>query len=426
MTEDFLHHVWKFRLFNSTELYTTGGEKLSVISPGVHNRGGGPDFLNARLRIGGQLWAGHVEIHLKSGDWHAHRHTDDPHYKNVILHAVYTHDREVNLYREGDLPVLVMAPYIIDRQLERWQQWLQANTWIPCQARMAGVDAFTWNLWKERLAVERLEQKCNRMRVLLDQCRGDWNEAFFRLLAKNFGFAANAEAMEMLAGYVSLSTIRKLRSDPFQLEALLFGQAGFLEQSYADDYPAALAREFAFLKAKFALRVMPLSAWNFGRIRPGNFPTVRIAQLAAVLCRHDHLFQAIIEAAGVEDIHNLFTASTHPYWKEHFRFDVPAARADLQGGRSPGVQSRENVLINTVSVALFTYGRERSEPLRDKAMQLLESCGPEANAITDRWKKCGVVVKNAVDSQALLQLYKYYCTEKKCLNCQIGVHLLRH
>ncbi|MBL7941913.1 MAG: DUF2851 family protein, partial [Flavobacteriales bacterium] len=247
-----------------------------------------------------------------------------------------------------------------------------------------------------------------------------------RLLARNFGLKSNADAMEMLAETVSLQVLNRHRSDPFQIEALLFGQAGFLGETFSDAYPDRLAREFRFLQSKYSLKVLPPAAWNFGRIRPQNFPTVRIAQLAALVCKSEHLFSDLLEANDIASISTCLHAVPNVYWNDHVRFDTPVSGRLQVHERAMGKAGIENMLINTVSIALFTYGRERSESTMDKAMRVLESCGPESNAIVENWKKCGMVIKNALDTQAVLQLYNYYCTEKKCLHCQAGVYLLRN
>jgi hypothetical protein len=435
MTEDYLHYIWQYRLFNRPELKTTTGLPLVIIQPGLHNTHGGPDFLNARLKIGTEVWSGHVEIHIRSSDWHRHGHTNDDHYKNVILHAVYTNDEEIYLHHPGDLPIFHLGEYIIGNQWEKYQQWLKNKTWVPCESRIAEVDLLTWRSWKDRLLVERLEEKSNAFLIQYEKTAGDWSETFYRKLARNFGFKVNADAMERLAESLPLSVLARHKSDPFQIEALLFGQAGFLQEIFADEYPNDLQKEFLFLSHKYGLKPMNVSTWNFGRLRPTNFPTIRIAQLAALVCESDHLFSKIIETEELNSIFELFEIEPHVYWLHHFRFDtrMNAADANAEGknrinttSRKPGKDSVQNILINTVAVGLFTYGKyNQNQKQIDKALKLLEICDSEENVILRKWAGLGQICKNASDSQSMIQLYNVYCSARKCLQCQVGLKLLK-
>lgn len=430
MTEDFLHYVWKFRLFNKVDLQTTSGEKLVILHPGTHNFHGGPDFMNARIRIGDALWAGHIEIHHKAGEWHQHKHTHDVHYKNVILHVVYRNDCEIFLHQPGDLPVFDISSYLRIDQWSHYESWLKSKTWIPCERQISQSDHLTWVSWKDRLIVERLEQKSDSVLAQLAKTGGDWNEAFYRLLARNFGFKVNADPMEMLAQSLPQAILAKHKSDPFQIEAMLFGQAGMLHEIFADEYPDKLRREYMFLQRKYALKMMNAAAWNFGRLRPSNFPTIRIAQFAALVCKSEHLFSTLLETENPTDVRAFFTAEAHPYWNTHFRFDALSRADELQRikhTRRLGSDSLENILVNTVAVILFAYGRNRNEEqFIDRALRILEICDGEKNAITDNWRRLRVESKHSLDSQALIQLYNRYCTPKKCLDCMIGLKLIRN
>ncbi len=429
MTEDFLHYIWKYRLFNSQELCTASGEKLLVLHPGTHNHHGGPDFLNARIKIGETIWAGHVEIHTRAGDWHHHKHTDDAHYKNVILHAVFENDKQIFLHRPHDLQVFDISTYMRTDQWSQYEGWLQSKTWIPCQAQSAAVDALTWTSWKDRLIVERLEQKSTAVFQQLEKTNGDWSEVFYRLLARNFGFKVNSDAMEMLAESLPQSILAKHKSDPLQVEALLFGQAGFLNEIFSDAYPNDLKTEYAFLQKKYALKTMNMAAWNFGRLRPSNFPTIRIAQLAALVCKSEHLFSSLIEMNNVQDIVKLFEVEAHEYWNSNFRFDARTVSSEFKPERNAkrlGEASLQNIIINTVATILFTYGRHRDdENFIDKALQLLEICKAEKNGVIVHWDAIGIKGKNSSESQSLLQLYNNYCRNKLCLQCAVGLKILK-
>jgi hypothetical protein len=424
MKEDFLHYIWKFRLFGSNELATTTGDGLRIISPGVHNFNAGPDFLNAQIKVAGEMWMGHVEIHIKSSDWRRHGHTDDERYHNVILHVVFDHDEDIHLIQQNDLQVLELKNIL---PLDLWKQyegWLQSKNWVACQASASQVPEIVWNSWKDRLMIERLEQKSQAVLTRLYLCQGDWSAVLYRMLARNFGFKTNADAMEMLAESLPIIILARYKSDPFQIEALLFGQAGFLEAEFIDEYPQRLSKEYSFLKKKLGLIPLKASIWNFGRIRPVNFPTIRLAQFASLISQSEQLFRTISEAPDAESIFKLFSTGAHEYWNDHYRFDEEAG---LTGRRSRmlGKSAIENILVNTVAVVLFAYGRSmKDDRFLEKAVKLSEICPPEDNRITKNWSTFGVPSANAAESQALIQLYNKYCVMKRCLNCQIGTKIL--
>ncbi len=432
MTEDYLHYTWQYRLYNKAELTTTNGQQLIVIQPGIHNHHGGPDFSNARLKIGDQFWSGHVEIHLKSSDWHRHGHTDDVHYKNVILHVVYHNDAEIYLHQPGDLPVFELSSYLIGNQWERYRQWLQNKFWIPCQPVISDVDQLTWTSWKDRLLIERLEQKSAAFMVQFKSTGGDWSEVFYRKLSRNFGFKVNADAMERLAETLPQSVLARHKSDPFQIEALLFGQAGLLQEIFTDEYPRDLQKEFRFLCHKYDLHEMNTAEWNFGKLRPPNFPTIRIAQFAALICHSEHLFTTILEENSPRNILQLFKAEPHEYWQNHYRFDAQSSddvklKSNSSRTKKPGTDSINNIMINTVAVALFSYGKYHNDQTQiDKALKIFEICTAEDNNILANWAKLGVKCHHAGDSQSLLQLFNVYCSARKCLQCQIGLKLLKN
>jgi len=440
MTEDFLHYIWKFRLFNTAQLKSTLGEELQILHPGIHNSNGGPDFLQAKIRIGGQIWVGNVEIHILSGDWHKHTHTDDIHYKNVILHAVFQNNKDVYLHQPGDLPVLEMAEYIIASQWQSYQRWMSSKTWIPCQNELHKVDQLTWTSWKDNLLPERLEEKSKRILAIFDKTNSNWSEALYRTMARNFGFKVNAEAMEMLAESLPQSILGKHKSDPFQIEALLFGQSGLLHAAKHTGYGLELKTEYEFLSKKYHLTPISVAAWNFFRMRPSNFPTIRIAQFAALICGSEHLFSKLLEEPDIHEIKQLFRVTAHSYWQNHFRFEVidpqlkiesideqiSSSRNTSKSTGRLGESSVENIIINTVAPILFAYGKIMSnETLIDKGLTMLETCRPEENAITRKWTELNVNCAHAGDAQSLIQLYNSYCQSKRCLQCRVGLKLLR-
>jgi len=423
MTEDFLQYIWKYRLFSTTDLRTVAGQSLAVYQSGLHNTNAGPDFLNSRIKIGEETWSGHVEIHIRSSDWKRHGHTDNEQYKNVILHVVYENDEDIFLHQKGDLPVLVLKGVFHEEQWQRYVHWLESKTWIPCQNQISEVSKLSWTAWKDRLIVERLEQKSLYVKGVFQQTNRDWQETFYRVVARNFGFKANSDGMEMLAESLPQKILAKHRSDPFQVEALLFGQAGFLEENFTDDYPKSLKNEYAFLQKKYELKPINFSVWKMSRLRPSNFPAIRIAQLADLICKSEYLFSVVLETENVEDLRELFQVEAHSYWLSHYRFDSEGSeRPSLRMGSI----SVENILINSVAATLFTHGQHHDdEKFIERSLKILELCSAEDNHVITNWSKLGVRVSNASDSQSLLWLFNEYCNKKRCLSCSIGLELLK-
>lgn len=423
MTEDFLQYIWKYRLFSTTDLRTVAGQSLVVYQSGLHNTNAGPDFLNSRVKIGEETWSGHVEIHIRSSDWRRHGHTDNEQYKNVILHVVYEDDEDIFLHQKGDLPVFVLKGVFHEEQWQRYVHWLESKTWIPCQNQTSEVSKLSWTAWKDRLIVERLEQKSLYVKGVFQQTNRDWQETFYRVVARNFGFKANSDGMEMLAESLPQKILAKHRSDPFQVEALLFGQAGFLEGNFTDDYPKSLKEEYAFLQKKYELKPINFSVWKMSRLRPSNFPAIRIAQLADLICKSEHLFSTILETENLEDLRELFQVEAHSYWLSHYRFDIEGSeRSTLRMGSI----SIENILINSIAATLFTYGQHHDdEKFIERSQKILELCSVEDNHVITNWSKLGVQASNASDSQSLLWLFNEYCNKKRCLSCSIGLELLK-
>ncbi|HEY0897715.1 MAG TPA: DUF2851 family protein [Sphingobacteriaceae bacterium] len=420
--EDFLHYLWKFRLFNQSALLTIGGEELKILNVGRHNKNAGPDFENAQIRIGDTLWAGSVEIHINSSDWQKHHHDRDAAYENVILHVVYHHDQD-QFRRDGSqIPVLELKELIPEGLSTRYQELMLNMNWIACQAKIATVDPLHTSNWLSRVLVERLEEKSKAVQSLLEEFKGSWDDAFYVILARNFGFKLNAVPFEMLARSLSRQILDRHKSNPLQIEALIFGQAGFLHDTFVEQYPNQLRSEYVFLKNKYELEPLDRYLWKFLRSRPQNFPTVRLAQFAALINRSSRLFSKVLEARDSGVLMELFSnLPVHPYWTDHYRFGVTSKPYPHQMGTT----SVQNILINTVALFLFMYGRNMGRnSFVNKAVHLLESLPLEHNQVIERFKETGIEMKGAFSSQALLQLKKAYCDEKQCLNCGIGTKLL--
>ena len=424
ITEDLLHYVWKFRLFNRMGLRTTDGEEIEVFSAGMAHTDGGPDFQNARIRIGETTWAGNVELHVSSADWNRHGHQTDGAYGSVILHVVYKDDQPVIMPDGRKVPTLELYNRIPDELYQRYHYLVFSNqAFIPCEATLKTVDDITMRNWLTRVLVERLEKKSAVVIEALAVNRGDWEETFYRLLAANFGFKVNALPFEMMAKSLPQIILAKHKNYPLQIEALIFGQAGFLEDDFVDEYPRKLKEEYNFLRKKHKLTPVEKHLWKFLRMRPQNFPTIRLAQFAALVINSNHLFSKILEVKDVTQLRDLFAnAKVHPYWDTHFRFDVESKSSPKKMGAS----AVDILLLNTVAVTLFTYGKHlQKQYYISRALALLEYLPGEKNNITDDFVTFGVKSTTAFDSQALLELKNSYCNYKKCLQCAVGNKVLK-
>jgi hypothetical protein len=421
--EDFLHHVWKFRLFEHRDLQTTDGEAVEILSPGLHNFNAGPDFQNVRIRIGDTVWAGNAEIHITSADWHKHAHTHDHAYNNVVLHVVYRYNEPVLLPDGRTLPTIELQHRIPAELYTRYHQFTYGNQrFIPCEGTISVVNKLTLHNWLTRVVVERLQLKSDGVINALQANRGDWEETFYQFLAANFGFKINALPFELLAKSLTQSILAKHRNNPLQIEALIFGQAGFLQDEFTDAYPLKLKAEYQFLQRKYSLRPIEKHLWKFMRLRPSNFPTIRLAQFAALITQSNHLFSKILASKTAKELRKLFSNITvNDYWLDHYRFDTESKPI----AKNLGNASVDLLLMNTIALFLFSYGHHmKLVEYSDKSLELLESLPVEQNYVVNDFKTLGIEVKTALESQALLQLKNNYCDYKKCLQCSVGNQLL--
>ncbi len=412
-------------MFDPRGLRTVHGEEVEVLRPGEHNRDAGPDFFDARIRIGGTLWVGNVEIHVRSREWWDHGHQHDPAYNNVILHVVADHDRPAVTQAGRELPVVALQGRISPEVLNAYRKMVLNERWIPCGDGPSKVSQPLLRHWLDRLMVERLERKAEPMRRVLEWNKNDWERTFWMFLGRNFGFKVNAEPFESLVRSVPFRFIHGTHLSLFQAEALLFGLAGFLENPgrYGEAYPVALSREFGFLRKKYALTPMAMERWKFARTRPNNFPPLRIAQFASLFRKGASLFSRILLTRDIGELRGLLKAIPGDYWKNHFKFGSESKGVSCE----PGKGTRDNLLINTVAPLLFLYGIKREKPaLRERALEILESLPPESNRVIKKWRAVGVAAKSALDSQALLELKREYCEKVRCLQCPIGCSLLRN
>ena len=428
--EQLLHYVWKHKLFPLHELRTTDGRSVEVVDTGLHNRNAGPDFFNAKLKIDGTLWVGNVEIHLRASDWYAHHHDTDEAYNNVVLHVCGEIDADVCTQNGRQLPQMQLdvPPYV----RENYQLLLATMQYPPCYRIIPGLSKLMVHSWMSALQTERLEQKTEAIHQRLKQCNGSWEAACFVTLARNYGFGINGDAFEHWALAVPLEAVGHHRDDLFQIEAIFMGQAGLLDplsiseahrpEALADDYFQRLRNEHTYLAHKFSLTPIDHQQWRFMRLRPQNFPYIRIAQLANLYYNRRASLSQLVECETVDQLHEALATQATPYWQTHYSFGAPSRKNAKRLSKS----SIDLLLINTVIPLLFAYGRFRSsEKLCDRAFDLLEQLKAEQNHIIRLWNECGIEVKSAADSQALIQLKNEYCDRKDCLRCRFGYEYLK-
>lgn len=422
MKEDFLHYIWKFQNFNTVELVGTNGEKINVKSIGIHNKDAGPDFLNARIIIDDKEWAGNVEIHLKASDWYAHKHEQDKGYDSVVLHVVYTYDQPVFLHDGSEIPALELKSIIPPTAIANYNHLMIEPDWLACRNSIAKIDSFIFKNWMDRLLLERLEAKVSPINQTLSQLNGDWESVFYIWLAKYFGFKVNSEPFYQLAINVPFQLYSKYEQQ-FQIEALLFGQAGLLQKEFIDEYPNRLKTEYHFLKSKHQLFELNGSSWKFLRLRPANFPSIRLSQFASLVFRHKRMFALILKTSTIKEMIELFDTRANEYWENHFLFDKPSKQNKYT---KLGISGKRILIINAVVPVMFAYGKKvGDDQIIEKSIRFLEELQSEDNTIISHFKSFGIESKNAFTSQSLIQLSAAYCKNKNCLNCAIGNKIIR-
>ena len=418
--EQLLHYVWKHKIFPLKELKTTTGQQVEVIDTGLANTDAGPDFFNAKLKLDGVLWIGNIEIHERSSDWFKHGHHADAGYNSVILHIASEIDTEISRSNGERIPqIQLICPEAVRTN---YKELLETDSYPPCYRIIPSLPPFTAHSWMTALQMERFEQKATLLNERLKRCQGNWEDAFFITLARNFGFGLNGDAFETWAHRLPFRAVDEHRNDLFQIEAIFFGQAGILEDSDGDGYYLRLKKEYTYLQHKFGLIPMDASLWRFLRLRPANFPHIRIAQLACLYHRAYGLLSRIMETETLQGVRDILKGGTSEYWLTHYTF----------GGSSPSRPktlsntSLDLLIINTVVTFLYAYGLHKgNRVLCARAGSFLEELKAENNYITRMWEQCGMKASNAADSQALIQLKKEYCDKKKCLYCRIGYEYLK-
>lgn len=417
MNERLLQYIWQFRYFKLDSLQTQQGEPLAVLNTGQLNVNQGPDFLDAKIKVGGTVWAGNIELHINSSDWKKHKHGGDENYKNIILHVVWNDDVKLG----ASFPVLELKQRVSKLLLEKYNGLMQSPAAIPCEKQLSGVDSLIWANWMQRLLAERLSEKSELFATQLAATNNHWEEVFWRMLAKNFGIKVNALAFEKIAASIPVNILAKHKNQIQQLEALLLGQANMLERQFEDDYCIMLQKEYYFLQKKYKLQPVNIGL-HFLRMRPSNFPSVRLAQLAMLVHQSSHLFSKIIAGALLKEIRPLLDVTANDYWYYHYMPGEPSSFKKKKLGK----QMVDNIIINTIAPLLFAYGHYLNEQeYKAKALAWLEETAAEKNNITKIFASAGVQIKSAFGSQSLIQLKNKYCNSKRCLECAAGNNILK-
>lgn len=422
MNEALLQLIWKHKLLGQSHFTGTKNEAIEIQSIGEHNQDSGPDFFNSKVCIDGVLLAGNVELHIKTSDWLKHQHQKNKAYDNLVLHVVYEHDVELQQNREHNVSVVELKAYIKPNLIEQYKTLQNSQNTIACGKSIAAVPSIIWKPWLDRLAVSRLETKTDYIEHLFEYTQHNFEDTLYILLSRNFGFKINNEAFELLAKSLPYSTLKKYANNQLQLEALLYGTAGFLDEPFEDDYPKLLQNEFEFLKHKHQLIPLRKDIWKFAKTRPVNFPTIRLSQLAGLINKQQSLFHLLETKPTIKQLRDFFDVGVSLYWQEHFKFDV---KTDASV-KPLGDTAFQIIVINTIVPFLFFYAKKSSnEELSDYALELLSNLSAEDNIKTKHYSSLGITIENALESQALIQLYDSLCSKKACLNCRVAEYLLK-
>lgn len=421
MKEDFLHYLWKFKKFDTLNLQTTQKEEITIIKTGEYLELAGPDFFNAQIKIGNQKWAGNVEIHIKSSDWYLHHHEKDAAYESVILHVVWEHDAEIFRQNNTEIPVLVLKSYVAPEIILNYHALITPKSWIFCEKQISKIDEFVFKNWQERLFFERLERKSTPVYDLLKETNHDWEAVLFCLLAKNFGLNTNGNSFFQLAKALSFATIRKESFELANLESLLFGSSGLLDIDKEDVYFKDLKFTYFYLMHKYQLEKVYVEPVQFFKHRPDNFPTIRLSQLANLYHKQQNLFSKVMNLKSLKEIYNVFGVSASLYWQHHFQFDKESPKKAKFLSKS----FIDLLVINTIIPVQFAYAKVMGESISEDLISLLDEVAPEKNSIIEKFNSFGIKAKNAFETQSLLQLKNEYCNKNNCLNCVVGMELLK-
>lgn len=423
MKEDFLHFVWKEQLFDTTDLKTEEGDTVRIIEKGLYNHHAGPDFFNCQIVIDNITWAGNIEIHIKSSDWYRHKHQEDPSYDNVILHVVLEHDMNVHRKDRSIIPTITLQNRFYQESLSRYKRFFLSSSMVyPCRPFLSKLDIQIIEDMFSATLKERLENKNQLILEQLKQTNNNWDESFYHLLAKSFGFKVNAVPMQLLAETIPLSIIDRESNELLKVEALLFGVGGLLQTTSDAPYIFKLKREFANQQNKYNLQSLHPAIWKFGKLRPSNFPTIRIAQFAMLLYKQKRIFKRCINASTLESLQSIFSTEASEFWINHFHFE----KSSTINSKLLGIESINNLIINAVIPFCYSYGKQiGNKNLQEKSIKWLNEIKPEKNKYTEIWDQSNFKFSNAAETQGLIELNNIYCSKNKCIHCKIGSSVMK-
>ena len=412
VNEKLLHYIWQYQLYNKICLESIIGQPIQILSHGWLNHNQGPDFLNAKIKIEDTIWVGNIEIHVNTSDWEKHKHSEDENYKNVILHVVWNHDKNLNL----SFPTIELKSKVAKLLIQKYKLLMESKTFIPCQNNIKIVDDLNIEKYKERLLIERLQEKSIFIESLLIENNNNWNETIWLILARSFGGKINGQAFETIAKSIPLGILLQNRHSLFQIEAIIFGQSGLLNVEFIEEYPNKLKLEYAFLQKKYGL-IAPIIRLNYLRMRPANFPSIRLAQLSSFVFLQGDLFSSLFDLKEKKEINQWFKIFASSFWNDHYTFH----QSSINSIKKIGLDTANNIHINAVIPLLYCYGYyQNNEKIKMRAIEWLHQLINEKNSIITAFSKLNIFIKSAADSQALIQLYTKYCQQKKCLHCTIG------
>lgn len=426
MKEKFLHFLWRFQLFQNFPLHSIDGKPIQILEKGLWNKiDAGPDFSMSKIRIGDEIWVGNVEIHVKSSDWNLHKHSDDPTYKNVILHVVFEHDKAIEFLQNQKIPTLELKSYVPKEVLRNYDQLLESGqNFIPCEKSIHLIQDTSAKFWLERLMIERLERKTEEIEKEFERSNKNWEELLFKKLAYAFGLKINADAFLSWADSFDFQLIKKNQSHPERIYALFFGQAGFLDFKSEESYIQNLQKEYGFLKTKYDLEPIDRSIFKFFRLRPVSFPTVRMMQLASLFVHYQNLFAFLMGTGDLKRLSAVFRDLSYPeFWQNHFTMEKESS---VKSEKKISEELIERMIINVVLPIKYVYFKQRGKDLSDEIIEAFRNLPPEKNTTIQGFSDLGLKAENAFESQAYLELKKHFCNEKKCLNCALGLQLLKH
>lgn len=423
MNESLLHTIWKYKLTGTVNYIGTKQEVIKIISIGEHNQNSGPDFFNSKVEINNLLLVGNLEIHVKTSDWLKHKHQSDKAYDNLVLHVVYEHDVELPQNLNHNVSVVELKKYIKSELIEKYNSIRHSEQKIACGKSIATVEHFIWKSWLDRLVISRLEEKTNYITTVFNSVNHNFEETLYIILSRNFGFKINNVAFELLAKSTPYNVLKKYADNTIQMEAILFGNAGLLDELFQDKYPKQLQNEYEFLKHKHQFISLKKDIWKFSKTRPANFPTIRISQLVQLIKKQQSLYHFLENKPSLDEIKLFFDIESNDYFQSHFKFDHPSSIRSIKKLGNAGFNV---IVINVIVPFLFFISLQQSnEELKEYALDLLAGLNPEINTKTNEYLKLDIHQENALESQALIQLYDSFCSVKKCLDCHVAKFLLK-